>query len=71
MKAFAANMPSLWPKIATEVKSSTETSDYGWIGEVPHLREWVGPKIVNRLKAHSYSLTNVPYEVTVGVHKHK
>lgn len=56
-----------WPKIATLVPSLTKENHYGWLGDMPGLREWIGDRQVHGLKAHGYSLINKPYESTIGV----
>jgi phage major head subunit gpT-like protein len=65
-KGFAGVAPT-WNKVATEVPSTTGTEDYGWLGSIPGMREWVGDRYINNLKQHSYSIKNKQYEVTVGV----
>ncbi len=57
----------LWPKLATLVPSTTGTESYAWLGQFPRLREWIGDRQVNQLKAHDYSLKNKKYESTVGI----
>ena len=57
----------LWQKIATLVPSSTSTNDYGWLGKIPGMREWIGDRLINNLKQHDYSLKNKSYESTIGV----
>jgi phage major head subunit gpT-like protein len=59
--------PTHWAKIATLVPSSTSSNTYGWLGQFPQLREWVGPRVVKDMAASGYSLTNKLYEGTVSV----
>ena len=54
-------------KIATTVPSTSRTEDYGWLGNWPMLREWVGDRAVQALTAHGYSVTNKAFEATVAV----
>jgi phage major head subunit gpT-like protein len=58
-----------WSEIATKVNSTTSSEDYGWMGEVGPLREWIGPRIIQRLKAYNYTVANRLFEGTVGVKK--
>lgn len=69
--AFADNVSKQWMRIATEVNSTNESTDFGWLGEAPDMRQWLGAKIVKRLAAHSYSIVNDNWELTVGVDKHR
>lgn len=54
-------------KIATVVKSSTASNEYGWLGQFPSVRKWVGDRVVQGLAAHKYSIVNDDYELTLGV----
>jgi len=65
-KGFAGS-PALWSKIATLVMSKTAAEDYGWLGDFPALRQWIGDRHIKDLKAHHYAITNNPFESTVGV----
>lgn len=71
--AFQAGMsqaPSQWSEIATRFPSATRQNDYGWLGDLPGMKKWLGPRQVNALKAYKYSLENEPYEDTIGVDRH-
>ncbi len=65
-RVFAAT-PTDWEKIATLVPSSAKTNTYGWLGQFPKLREWVGERVLKDMAAHGYAITNKLYESTVGV----
>jgi phage major head subunit gpT-like protein len=53
--------------IATTVPSSTSKNDYGWLGQFPGMREWIGERVIQRMKAHGYSITNKKWEQTIAV----
>lgn len=57
----------MWDRVATEIQSSSERNTYGWLGRFPNLREWVGDRVIDDMKAHAYEITNKTYEATVGV----
>lgn len=66
--AYAAmRAKAFWDKVATLVPSSTSSNTYGWLGDFPTLREWVGDRVVRDMKAAGYSITNNLYEATLGV----
>ncbi len=68
--AFMAGLamaPSQWKQIATEVPSTTGSEEYGWLGQMPGLREWVGDRVVNAIAQHGYSIRNKDWEDTVAV----
>lgn len=56
-----------WDRVATEVPSGGKSSTYGWLGRFPKMREWIGDRAINDMKAHSYSITNRTFEATVAV----
>ncbi|MCZ7886043.1 Mu-like prophage major head subunit gpT family protein [Agrobacterium salinitolerans] len=58
---------SMFGRIATTVPSTTATQEYGWLGNFPGFREWIGDRVVNGLAKHGYSLKNKDYENTIGV----
>ncbi|MDX9860892.1 MAG: Mu-like prophage major head subunit gpT family protein [Rhodospirillales bacterium] len=59
--------PSMWPRVATKVPSTTREETYGWLGKVPNIREWIGDRVVQNLMAHSYAIKNKDWELTLGV----
>lgn len=56
-----------WPRIAMEVKSTSSSMKYGWLGKLTSMKEWLGDRIIQNLKEHSYTIQNKSYENTVGV----
>lgn len=58
---------SLHARVATIVPASTKEQKYGWLGKVPNVREWIGPRMVQNLAQHDYSIKEKPYELTIGV----
>ena len=54
-------------RVATPVPSSTKEQKYGWLGKIPNVREWIGPRAVQNLQQHDYSITEKPWELTIGV----
>ena len=69
-KAFTdglAMAPSAWQKVATEIKSNSAVNLYGWMNNIPKMREWVGDRVLNVLKTSGYSLANKKFEDSIGV----
>ncbi len=56
-----------WEKVATKVTSQTRDEKYGWLGQFPRLREWVGDRQVKSLAAHDYAVKNKKFESTISV----
>jgi phage major head subunit gpT-like protein len=66
LQGFGTVTPS-WPQVAMRVPSTTKTENYGWMKELPGMREWVGQRVVHNLEASGAQLTNKSYEHTIGV----
>jgi len=62
-----AATPTDWQKIATLVPSTSRSNTYGWLGQFPKFREWIGDRVLKAMKAHGYSITNKKFESSVGV----
>lgn len=58
-----------WNQVASLIPSGGKSNTYGWLGQFPRFREWAGDRVLNNLKAHSYSLVNKSYESTVVVER--
>tara|TARA_R110002049_G_scaffold73362_3_gene189776 strand:+ start:13295 stop:14188 length:894 start_codon:yes stop_codon:yes gene_type:complete len=56
-----------YTRIATVVPSSTRESRYGWLGKMPNMREWLGPRLIQGLSEHDYAIKNKDFELTIGV----
>lgn len=65
-EAFAG-APVDWNKVATEVPSTTAKEEYGWLGNLPGMREWIGERHVHGVAQHGYSIRNKTFELTVAV----
>ncbi len=63
--------PSEFEKIAMPVQSlgpsGSRDETYGWIGNLPAMREWIGQRVVNNLSAYGFTITNRKFELTVSV----
>lgn len=68
--AFSRGFDSVKPsymQIAMEVPSSTSAENYGWIKDLPGMREWVGERQINNLEAAAAQVKNKTWEHTIGV----
>lgn len=64
--AFGGVEPQ-WKSVATQVPSTTSENEYGWLGQFPGMREWVGDRVVKNIKQHGYVVRNKTFEATVSV----
>jgi len=72
--AFQGGLGGVAPqldRIATTVPSSTSIEEYGWLGQFPNMREWLGDRVVNGVTSYGYSIKNKSFELTVGVPREK
>ncbi len=60
---------ALYTSLCTVVNSTSSEETYGWLGDIPKMREWIGDRVVHGLMAHGYSIKNRKFELTVGVKK--
>lgn len=58
---------STYERIAMRVPSTTRTQEYGWLGQMPRVREWIGERVIQGLNTYGYSIRNRPFELTIGV----
>ena len=56
-----------WNKVASLIPSNTVSNTYGWLGQFPGFREWIGDRVIKDMQAQGYSITNKLFESTVGV----
>lgn len=66
-KGGLSNVTPQYQQVATVVPSSTASNTYGWLGDMPGMREWIGDREINDIKENAYSIANKDFESTVGV----
>lgn len=59
----------MYEKVAMEVPSVTSDENYSWLGSLPSMREWIGSREIKNLEAHTYSIKNKDFELTVAVNR--
>lgn len=59
--------PNNAEKIVMSVPSAGRDETYGWLGQFPAMREWVGQRQVKNLEAHGFTIKNRKFESTVAV----
>lgn len=58
---------STYSLIATVVASTTASNTYGWLGQFPRMREWIGDRVLKDMAAKGYSIPNKPFEASIKV----
>lgn len=65
-KAFDET-PTDWQKVAMQTQSQSRETDYKWMGQMPHMKEWIGEREIRKLAAYSYPIKNKKFEDTIAV----
>lgn len=66
-----AGVGTFWQMIASLVPSGTSQEDYGWLGDIKAMREWIGDRVINSIAQHGYAIKNKSWELTQGVDRDK
>lgn len=53
--------------VAMKTTSDTAAETYGWMGDLPQIREFLGERQVKNLKSYDYTIRNRKFELTIGV----
>lgn len=61
----------LYPLVCTEVNSQGEDEQYGFIGDVPGVREWLGDRLWRQARAGTYRIANRGWEDSMLVDRWK
>ena len=59
--------PANADKIAMTVPFVSRDETYGWLGQFPSMREWVGPRHVKNLVANGFTIKNRKFESTLEI----
>jgi len=63
------NAETFYQDVCTMVSSSTSQNDYGWMTQLPKMREWLGERVLHNLGVHSYTLKNKRWELSFAVNR--
>lgn len=59
--------PVHYDRIAMTVSSATRSEDYGWLGQYPKMREWIGDRFLKGLTTHGFTIKNRDFESTIEI----
>lgn len=62
-----AQASTAYQRVATVVAATQKEQKYGWLGKIPNVREWIGPRAIQNLMQHDYAIKEKPLELTVSV----
>lgn len=57
----------IYEQIATVIESGSDTEQYGWVGSVPKVREFVDERQIKALAPMDFSIKNKTWESTIGI----
>ncbi len=61
--------PQLIDVLCTTVPSEGADEGYEWLGSMPGMREWVGPRKFKQLLAYEYAIKNKKFESSIELEK--
>lgn len=61
------SVPSTYQQVAMVIPSTSDAENYGWMKDIPGMREWVGQRVINNLESSTAQLKNKTWEHTIGV----
>jgi phage major head subunit gpT-like protein len=53
--------------LATEIPSTAASEKFGWMGDVPAVREWIGDKQSGTMTDYNYTITNKDWEMSIDI----
>lgn len=56
-----------YKKLVTEIKATTISVDYRWLGDIPNMREWVGERTLSELSSQSYIIAKKNWETSIKI----
>ncbi|HBQ0113145.1 TPA: Mu-like prophage major head subunit gpT family protein [Klebsiella pneumoniae] len=68
--AFTRGLAGVNPqylRIATEVPSGSASNTYGWLSDLPEIKEWIGERQLAVLSQQGYTVTNRTWESSIRV----
>ena len=60
---------TFYGNVATTIQSNTKYEDYPFLGQMPHMREWIGDREIQHFNSYNYIVANNKYESTFGISK--
>ena len=59
--------PNWYGGVAMTMPSAAKLNTYGWMNNLPAIREWLGERVVHNISVNNYILYNKKFELTYGV----
>lgn len=65
----AAAAKPFYPSLSTIVQSTGSDEQYGWLGSMPGMREWLGDRQFKSLRSAHFTLANKEWESSLAIQK--
>lgn len=66
---FHAQTTPMWEQVAMMHRSTGSEEVYGWLAELPKIREWLGDRVVSQIETTDYVIKNRKFEQTIRVRR--
>lgn len=53
--------------VASTIPSTTAINTYAWLDDFPHMRKWVGSRVLQDMNEQAYQISNETYESTLAI----
>jgi len=68
-EADGQSYPVNYPQLAGSMGSTGRANDYSWVGDIPHVKEWLTEREIEQLTAHHFEIYNKLWEDTFGLRR--
>lgn len=59
--------PTWYEQVSSTMPSGSRFNTYGWMNNLPRMREWLGSRVIHNISDNAYILVNKKFELTYGV----
>jgi len=66
-RSYLKSAAPKYEPIITRINSAAASEQYGWLGSVPQMREWIGEKTAKFVNDYDYTIVNKKFESTIAV----
>lgn len=64
---FHKAMRPSWDRVAMKMNSTGSEEVYGWLEDLPQIREWLGSRVITQFQTADYVIKNRKFEQTIRV----
>lgn len=64
-----SKVETTFEQYSMRVPSTTAQEQYGWMGMIPGLREWIGDRQLSNIRTYDFTIKNKPWERTLTINR--